>query len=80
MAFGNLEVQREYIHEMLDGRRLLVMHGTSLMGVQCPDGSWRWIGLYDVILGLNRALNAMRHRFGLGTGRWRLSEGRAVPR
>jgi UDP-2,3-diacylglucosamine pyrophosphatase LpxH len=26
MAFGNLEVHREYIHETLDGRRLLVMH------------------------------------------------------
>jgi UDP-2,3-diacylglucosamine pyrophosphatase LpxH len=68
MMFGNLEVQREYIHETLDGRRLLVMHGDEFDGaVQCS----RWLAalgssLYDVILGLNRALNALRHRFDLG--------------
>jgi len=68
MAFGNLEVQREYIHETLTGKRLLVMHGDEFDGaVQCS----RWLtalgsSLYDVILGLNRAVNALRHRYGLG--------------
>jgi UDP-2,3-diacylglucosamine pyrophosphatase LpxH len=68
MAFGNLEVQREFIHETLQGRRLLVVHGDEFDGaVQCS----RWLtalgsGLYDVILGLNRALNSLRHRYGLG--------------
>jgi UDP-2,3-diacylglucosamine pyrophosphatase LpxH len=68
MAFGNLEVQPEYIHETLQGRRLLVMHGDEFDGaVKCS----RWLaslgsGLYDFVLRLNRALNAWRHRFGLG--------------
>ena len=47
---------------------MLVMHGDEFDGaVKCP----RWLaalgsGLYDVILGMNRVLNAWRHRFGLG--------------
>jgi UDP-2,3-diacylglucosamine pyrophosphatase LpxH len=71
--FGNLEVQREYVHETADGRRLLVMHGDEFDGaVQCN----RWLlalgnGLYDLILGMNRSLNAMRHR--LGYGYWSLA-------
>jgi UDP-2,3-diacylglucosamine pyrophosphatase LpxH len=44
------------------------MHGDEFDGVvQCN----RWLlalgsGLYDVVLGLNRGLNALRHRFGYG--------------
>jgi UDP-2,3-diacylglucosamine pyrophosphatase LpxH len=68
MLFGNLEVHREYVHETAQGRRLLVMHGDEFDGaVKCS----RWLaelgsGLYDFILRLNRAVNACRHRFGLG--------------
>src|SRR5580658_331169 len=68
MAFGNLEVLPEYVHETAQGRRLLVMHGDEFDGaVKCS----RWLaslgsGLYDFVLRLNRALNAARHRAGLG--------------
>ena len=67
-SFGNLEVHREYVHQTLRGLRLLVMHGDEFDGaVQCNRyltalGS----SLYDVALGLNRGLNALRHRFGYG--------------
>jgi UDP-2,3-diacylglucosamine pyrophosphatase LpxH len=68
MTFGNLEVHREYVHQTARGVQLLVMHGDEFDGaVQCE----RWLtalgtGLYDVVLGLNRAVNAFRHRFGYG--------------
>ncbi len=73
MSFGNLEVQREYVHETLRGLRLLVMHGDEFDGaVRCNRrlaalGS----GLYDLVLGLNRGLNDLRHR--LGYGYWSLA-------
>jgi UDP-2,3-diacylglucosamine pyrophosphatase LpxH len=68
ISFGNLAMHREYVHETQRGQRLLVLHGDEFDGVvQCN----RWLlalgnGLYDVVLGLNRGLNALRHRFGYG--------------
>jgi UDP-2,3-diacylglucosamine pyrophosphatase LpxH len=73
ISFGNLEMHREYIHETQHGQRLLVMHGDEFDGaVRCN----RWLlalgtGLYDLVLGLNRAVNALRHR--LGYGYWSLA-------
>jgi len=66
--FGQVEVHREYIHQTLRGQRLLVVHGDEFDGaVVCQ----RWLaalgcGLYDVALGLNRALNRVRRHFGYG--------------
>ena len=65
-VFGNLEIHREYEHTTLRGLRLLITHGDEFDGaVKCS----RWLaalgsGLYDVALGLNRAVNAFRRRFG----------------
>jgi len=65
-SFGNLEVHREYVHTTLRGLELLVMHGDEFDGaVKCS----RWLtalgsGLYDVTLGANRAVNALRRRLG----------------
>lgn len=73
MSFGNIEVHREYIHQTLRGLRLLIMHGDEFdAAVKCS----RWLanlgsGLYDLALGLNRGLNALRHR--LGYGYWSLA-------
>jgi UDP-2,3-diacylglucosamine pyrophosphatase LpxH len=64
--FGNLEIHREYVHTTLRDQKLLVMHGDEFDGaVQCS----RWLaalgsGLYDVTLGANRLVNALRRRFG----------------
>lgn len=65
-VFGNLEVQREYVHQTADGRRLLVLHGDEFDGVvKCS----RWLALlgvcvYDVLLRLNRYLNLLRRALG----------------
>jgi UDP-2,3-diacylglucosamine pyrophosphatase LpxH len=66
--FGQLHIEREYVHETAAGLRLLVTHGDEFDGaVKCS----RWLaslgsGLYDVILALNRALNGLRRLRGRG--------------
>ena len=65
-SFGNLEIHREYVHTTARGLKLLVMHGDEFDGaVKCS----RWLtalgsGLYDVTLGANRVVNALRRRLG----------------
>ncbi len=65
-VFGNLEVQREYLHDTAEGRRLLVLHGDEFDGVvKCS----RWlaalgVGIYAVLLRLNRYLDCVRRAFG----------------
>jgi UDP-2,3-diacylglucosamine pyrophosphatase LpxH len=65
-VFGNLEIHREYVHTTARDLRLLILHGDEFDGaVHCP----RWLhvlgsNLYDVTLGANRLVNAMRRRFG----------------
>ncbi len=65
-VFGNLEVQREYVHETADGRRLLVLHGDEFDGVvKCSPWLARLgVWVYDVLLRLNRYLNLLRRAFG----------------
>jgi UDP-2,3-diacylglucosamine pyrophosphatase LpxH len=66
-VFGNLEVHRDYVHTTHRGRRMLVAHGDEFDGsVKCSP----WLaalgsGMYDVSLGLNRALNRVRRAMGL---------------
>jgi UDP-2,3-diacylglucosamine pyrophosphatase LpxH len=66
--FGQLQIEREYVHQTADGLRLLVTHGDEFDGaVQCS----RWLaslgsGLYDFILALNRAVNGLRRLRGRG--------------
>jgi UDP-2,3-diacylglucosamine pyrophosphatase LpxH len=65
-SFGNLEIHRDYVHTTLRGMELLVMHGDEFdAAVKCS----RWLaalgsGLYDVTLGANRVVNALRRRLG----------------
>ena len=65
-CFGQLELQREYVHDTARGMRLLVTHGDGFdSAVQYP----RWLaavgsGMYDLTLALNRHVNALRQLFG----------------
>jgi UDP-2,3-diacylglucosamine pyrophosphatase LpxH len=66
LTFGNVEIRREALHEMADGRRMLVLHGDEFDSViKCSP----WLGhlgnhAYAFILRLNRYVNWMRRRLG----------------
>ena len=71
--YGNLRIARRVIHETADGRRLLIIHGDELDTV-VQNVKWlAYIGDvgYQTLLKLNRPVNFLRHRFGLGY--WSLS-------
>ena len=64
-VFGNVDIRRTAVHETLDGKRLLVMHGDEFdRMLQCPQ-LLKWAGSlsYDLLLYLNHAYNALRQRF-----------------
>jgi UDP-2,3-diacylglucosamine pyrophosphatase LpxH len=64
-VFGNVDIQRSAVHETLDGKKLLVMHGDEFDGMlQCPR-LMAWVGSlsYDLLLHLNGVYNAWRRRF-----------------
>ena len=74
LAFGDIQIADEAVHEMVDGRRLWVMHGDMFDGVIQHA---RWLahlgdGLYTLILRLNHHFNQVRHRLGLSY--WSLSQ------
>jgi UDP-2,3-diacylglucosamine pyrophosphatase LpxH len=66
LSFGGIDVRAEAIHVTADGRRLLVFHGDLFDAVvQCA----RWLAfvgdhLHNMVLHLNRWLNALRARLG----------------
>lgn len=66
MAFGNVEIRREAIHETADGRRFLVLHGDEFDAVirASPIVEALGNGAYSLVLGLNRMLNFIRRRCG----------------
>ena len=66
-VFGNLEIHREFVHHMSDGRRLLVMHGDEFdTVVKCSP----WLAKLGLDVpttsrcGLNRHFNSLRRLFG----------------
>ncbi len=73
LQFGGITVQRELIHVLRDGRRLLVLHGDRFDGIVMHKkwlahlGAWA----YDAALVLNHGFNAVRRR--LGRPYWSLS-------
>jgi UDP-2,3-diacylglucosamine pyrophosphatase LpxH len=74
MRFGDIEIVDEVVHQLLDGRRLWVIHGDLFDGVLQHA---RWLALlgdtlYTLILKLNKGFNAVRHR--LGFSYWSLSQ------
>jgi UDP-2,3-diacylglucosamine pyrophosphatase LpxH len=66
MDFGNVQIRRQAIHTTADGRKLLIMHGDEMDSVvQCS----RFLAVlgsraYDLLLRLNRYVNAARKLFG----------------
>jgi UDP-2,3-diacylglucosamine pyrophosphatase LpxH len=67
LALGDISVEEEVVHVTADGKRLLVVHGDLFDGVMQHA---RWLArlgasLYEILLELNRWLNAVRRRFGL---------------
>ena len=72
-SYGAVEVVPKAIHETADGKRLLVMHGHELDTVV---QNIRWLAVlgdlgYRMLLRLNRPVNWIRWRMGLGY--WSLS-------
>lgn len=74
LDFGGIAIRAEAEHRLLDGRRLWVVHGDFADGV-IQHAKWlAYVGdvMYDFALWLNRHVNAVRARFGLGY--WSLSQ------
>ncbi|MGB0714814.1 MAG: UDP-2,3-diacylglucosamine diphosphatase [Phycisphaerae bacterium] len=65
--FGDIEIRRRTVHEMVDGRRFLVTHGDEFDAiVLCHNwlshlGSWA----YAYLTQLNRVVNSVRRRIGM---------------
>ncbi|WP_230979449.1 UDP-2,3-diacylglucosamine diphosphatase [Steroidobacter gossypii] len=66
MVFGNVEIHREIVHENVDGRRFLVLHGDEFDSVIKASPLLEALGnrAYAFILRLNRYVNFFRRRFG----------------
>lgn len=70
---SGIQIKREAIHEMADGRKMLVIHGDEFDSI-VKNNKWLALigsGAYDVSLFLNRWLNTIRRRCGFGY--WSLS-------
>ena len=66
-VFGDIRVESEWIHEMADGRRFLLLHGDEFDQITRHH---RWIALlgdvmYDVLVRLNGVISFVRRRLGM---------------
>jgi UDP-2,3-diacylglucosamine pyrophosphatase LpxH len=73
MAFGGIEIHRDFVHVSADGSRFLVLHGDEFDVVVRYA---RWLAFlgdrsYEFALWCNHPLNWLRRRFGFGY--WSLS-------
>jgi len=71
-VFGNLEIHRDYVHDMLDGRHMLVLHGDEFDSVVQFSPLLTRFGshIYDLLLQLNPYVNWVRR---LKKPHWSLS-------
>lgn len=74
MRFGGVEIRRKAIHETVDGRRLLVVHGDEFDAIMLAH---RWLAVvgdaaYVILMRLNIVVNAIRRWLGLPY--WSLSK------
>ncbi|WP_221892993.1 UDP-2,3-diacylglucosamine diphosphatase [Parasphingopyxis marina] len=74
LDFGGVEIRRKAIHDTADGKRLLVLHGDEFDAVMLAH---RWLAhlgdmAYELLMGLNRWVNAVRRRLELPY--WSLSK------
>jgi UDP-2,3-diacylglucosamine pyrophosphatase LpxH len=74
LKFGDVSIQEDAVYELRDGRKLWVVHGDIADGVIRHVKWLAHVGdaLYDWLLWLNRHLNNVRTRLGLGY--WSLSQ------
>ena len=73
LTFGGIEVANEYIHETVNGRKYLIMHGDQFDIVVCNA---RWLALlgdwaYQLAIVANTWFNKIRKIYGVGY--WSLS-------
>ena len=73
-AFGEIRVEREWIHEAADGRRFLLVHGDDFDQVTRHH---RWVALlgdaaYNLLVSLNGSLSWLRRQLGV-SGYWSLA-------
>ena len=73
-SFGGIKVASDYVHELADGRRFLLLHGDEFDQITRHH---RWIAvlgdvMYDVLVRLNAIISLVRRRFGL-TCYWSLA-------
>jgi UDP-2,3-diacylglucosamine pyrophosphatase LpxH len=73
-TLGNIELHNQIIHEGVDGKRYLVVHGDMFDGINriVPWLSFLGDRAYDFILRLNSRFNWVRRKFGFGY--WSLSK------
>ena len=66
LAFGDITIHRQLIHETADGRRLLVMHGDEFDGAVEFSGWLKHFGsfLYDRMVDIARVVHFLRRRLG----------------
>jgi UDP-2,3-diacylglucosamine pyrophosphatase LpxH len=74
LSFGGVEIRRAAFHTTADGRRLMVLHGDEFDAVMLAH---RWLAFvgdaaYNLLMGLNRWVNAVRSRLELPY--WSLSK------
>ncbi|MGD2082344.1 MAG: UDP-2,3-diacylglucosamine diphosphatase [Chromatiales bacterium] len=73
LQFGNIAIKRTALHQTVDGRRLLILHGDEFDGIMQYSRFLAFLGdrAYVLLLWSNRWLNALRRSLGLGY--WSLS-------
>ncbi len=74
IAFGDIEIAGEYVHQLADGRRFLLLHGDEFDQITKHH---RWVALlgdfmYDVLVSLNAGISLVRRRLGM-TCYWSLA-------
>jgi len=73
-SFGGIEIAREVVHTLADGRRFLIVHGDEFDQVTRYH---RWVAVlgdvsYNVLVRINGWLSVVRRRLGL-SGYWSLA-------
>ncbi len=74
IAFGDIEVLDEYVHELADGRRFLLLHGDEFDQITRHH---RWVAVlgdlaYNLLVRINGLLSYTRRRLGI-SGYWSLA-------
>ncbi|MFL0796411.1 MAG: UDP-2,3-diacylglucosamine diphosphatase [Cellvibrionaceae bacterium] len=64
--FDNIHILNRHVYHNADHRKLLILHGDQFDGVARCHGLLKFVGDkgYDVLMGLSRLYNRIRHAFG----------------